>query len=458
MKTVSPTRLTKLDADFVPAILAHRNYESYLDNATDAEDVAIGLEREDGLLSRFETRVSQSMSRTDTFRYVERLIKFLLWSRGGWKIHWGGPAWIGKALQSAYAPQGERTFDAHLMQNVYGRAFTIEIMRPDDVPAERQAPLALGGHMDGCRIGFDLGASDFKLAAVQDGEVLFSDEIPWNPKDQADPMYHYHHLSEGLKKAAKHLPRVDAIGGSTAGVVVNNEMRVASLFRSIPADRYGEASGLFKRLQEEWQVPFEVINDGEVTALAGALSLGVTAVLGLAMGSSEAVGYLSRKGRITGWLDELAFAPVDFNPDAPPDEWSGDRGVGALYFSQQAVNKLAPAAEVVFDDDLPLPSRLKEVQRLMQDGNELTGQIYHTIGTYLGYSLPWYGLFYDMSHVLVLGRVLSGPGGTIIIDQANEVLQSAFPEWAERLTLHVPDEKMRRVGQAVAAASLPVIR
>jgi len=328
-------------------------------------------------------------------------------------------------------------------------------MEADQVPDAHEAALALGGHLEGCRIGFDLGASDFKLAAVRDGEVVFSTELPWNPKDQADPEYHYRHLADGLKLVAKYLPQVDAIGGSTAGVVVNNRIMAASLFRSVPADQFEKASSLFQRLQREWGVPLEVANDGIVTALAGAMSLGENGILGIAMGSSEAAGYIAPDGRIPGWLDELAFAPVDSSPVAPADEWSGDLGVGAMYFSQQAVGRLAPAAGMTFAADMPLPERLKAVQARMEKGDKAAEAIYRTIGIYLGYTIPHYADFYDIRHVLVLGRVLSGDGGQIIVNEASQVMQKLFPEIAERVRISLPDEKSRRVGQAVAAASLP---
>jgi hypothetical protein len=210
-------------------------------------------------------------------------------------------------------------------------------------------------------------------------------------------------------------------------------------------------------LREEWGVPFEVANDGDVTALAGAMSLGVTGLLGIAMGSSEAAGYINPAGKMTGWLNELAFAPVDLNPDAAADEWSGDRGVGALYFSQQAVNKLLPAAGIPVASKLTLPERLKHVQGLMVEEVASARSIYETIGVYLGHTLPLYAGFYDMQHVLVLGRVTSGRGGGILLDRAREVLGSDYPELAEKIELHLPDEKSRRVGQAVAAASLPTL-
>ena len=245
--------------------------------------------------------------------------------------------------------------------------------------------------------------------------------------------------------------------GSTAGVVVNNRIMVASLFRAVPAEKSAAAKDIFLRIRDAWKVPVEVLNDGDVTALAGGMSLGVNGVLGIAMGSSEAAGYLDQQGRLLGWFSELAFAPVDYNPAAPADEWSGDTGVGALYFSQQAVNKLLPAAGITVPKEMGLPERLKEVQALMAKGDRRAAQIYETIGVYLGYAIPHYTDFYDFNHALILGRVTTGEGGNILITKAREVLRTEFPAVADRIQLHVPDEKSRRVGQAVAAASLPAI-
>ena len=422
------------------------------------DDFKIALERESGAVSVFSARLVQGDAEMRQ-RHAERLAKFFLWSRGGWRLHvWSEDEGVASALDSAYRPGGARAFDANLMSRVYGRKFeVIPAANPAEVPSAVESERVLGGHLDGCRIGFDLGASDYKVAAVRHGEAVYSDEFPWNPKDEADPDYHYRHLNEGLRRAAEHLPRVDAIGGSSAGVIVDNRFMVASLLRSIPEDKLPQARDLFLRLREEWGVPFEVANDGDVTALAGAMSLGVTGLLGIAMGSSEAAGYINPAGKMTGWLNELAFAPVDLNPDAAADEWSGDRGVGALYFSQQAVNKLLPAAGIPLASELTLPERLKHVQALMAEDVASARSIYETIGVYLGHTLPMYASFYDMQHVLVLGRVTSGRGGGILLDRAREVLGSDYPELAEKIALHLPDEKSRRVGQAVAAASLPAL-
>jgi predicted NBD/HSP70 family sugar kinase len=262
-------------------------------------------------------------------------------------------------------------------------------------------------------------------------------------------------LSEGIKKAAAHLPRVDAIGGSSAGVIVNNKFMVASLLRAVPPEHFDRAKNIFLRIRDEWKVPLEVANDGDVTALAGAMSLKAHGLLGIAMGSSQAVGYLNPQGGMTGWLSELAFAPVDNQSRAAADEWSGDLGVGVMYFSQQAVNKLLPAAGITLPAALDLPGRLKAVQELMAKGDPRAVLIYETIGVYFGYAIALYADFYEFDSLLILGRVTTGAGGDVVLEKARAVLRAEFPALAKKIRLHVPDEKSKRVGQAVAAASLP---
>jgi predicted NBD/HSP70 family sugar kinase len=436
-------------------------WAAYLDRARAAGEtpVRIAVEREEGLVSVFETIApAQDGDPEATYRLIERAVKFVLWSRGGWRIHFEGPKAIGRRLQADYSKTGARAFDVRTMSGVYERPFEVALHSPATFPETREAVRFPGGHLDGFRIGFDLGASDYKVAAVVDGQPVWSEEVPWAPGEQADPEYHYRHIQEGLKKAASRLPRVDAIGGSSAGIIIRRQVRIASLFRSVPAELFEtKVKGLFDRLAAEWNVPFEVVNDGEVTALAGMLSLGDKAILGVAMGSSEAAGYLDAEGHLPGWLDELAFAPVDLNPAAAVDEWSKDRGVGANYFSQQAVGRLAQAAGLSFPAGMKLPERLREVQALAAAGNIQAARVFEHIGTYLGHTIPWYEVFYGLRHVLVLGRVMSGRSGKIIIDRAAEVLAAEFPATAARVRLHLLDEKSRRVGQAVAAASLPEI-
>jgi len=466
---VPPGIPAPLDAGFRPAVLAARRYGEALAARRDGKAPAAGgekavlsvaFERTHGAVGRRDIEVfPEGTGRDDdTFRYAERIVKFMLWSQGGWKLHLSGPAGLCRAIRDCYRPGGAREFDCGLMARAFGRPFEAVIAGAGALPEAKESPSRVGGHLDGCRIGFDLGASDYKIAAVEDGEAVFSREIPWNPSAEADPAYHARRIDAGLEEAAAHLPRVDAIGGSAAGIYVDNHVMVASLFRSVPAGDFERAvKPLFLNLQKKWNVPFAVCNDGDVTALAGALSLGRTALLGIAMGSSEAAGYLDPSGRITGRLNELAFAPVDYGIEAARDEWSGDRGVGAMYFSQQAVGKLAPRAGFSFPEEMGLPERLKAVQAKADGGDEAALAIFETIGVYLGYAILHYAEFYDMQNLLILGRVTSGRGGERILEKAREVLAREFPETAAAVALHVPDETTRRVGQAVAAASLPEI-
>jgi predicted NBD/HSP70 family sugar kinase len=445
-----------LDPEFVPAALWNRAYRARV-KETGGRNLAIALERSDGSVSVFRTAVLPHEGKNVAVnnRYVERLLKFLLWQKGGYRVTIGGDARIADYLRSVYAPAGARAFDYQFMgERVYGRPMIIESASFDAAPAEKETAAPLGRHLDGFRIGFDLGASDRKCAAVADGQVIFSDEAAWNPSAQADPQYHFDGIQDSLKRAAAHLPRVDAIGGSAAGVYVDNEVRVGSLYRAVPPDLFdSRVRRLFFELQAAWGgIPFEVVNDGEVTALAGSMALGDNAVLGIAMGSSLAAGFVTPQGAITTWLNELAFVPVDYREDAPADEWSGDRGVGVQYFSQQAVGRLLePAAE-------PLPAKLERVQKLVAAGDGRARRVYETIGVWFGYTIAHYADFYDIRHLLVLGRVMSGEGGNLILQVAEKVLKEEFPEVAERIRFHIPDEQEKRHGQAIAAASLPAIR
>ncbi len=446
-----------LDSDYRPIALENRDYQQAVSVDPARVPLAIALERSGGLVTVFRTEVlppgHELYPRTE--RFVERMVKFLLWQVGGWRIVIGGPGAIGEVIRQAYRREGSRAFDVGLMERVYERPFEVQSVSVEEVPEAREAGMHLGGYLEGCRVGFDLGASDYKVAAVRDGEAVFTTEIPWDPKNEPDPDFHYRRINEGLRLAAGHLPRVDAIGGSTAGICVDNKMMVASLFRAVsPALFSSKVKPLFLRLQEEWGVPLQVANDGDVTALAGGMSLKVKGVLGIAMGSSQAAGFLDSQGKITGWLNELAFAPVDYRPDAPVDEWSGDVGCGVQFFSQQAVVRLSRRAGISLPPGHPA-EQLKHVQELHHSGDTRAQAIFETIGVYLGYALAQYAAMYELRHVLVLGRVTSGSGGDRIVLKAREVLNRDFPELNERVSIHLPNEKSKRVGQAVAAASLP---
>jgi predicted NBD/HSP70 family sugar kinase len=460
LSLVAPRVTPVLEPAFRPAVLANRAFRALAKATPGAVTVRLALEQTDGTASHFTTQIlpDSHPQGAGNFTYLERIVKFLLWSRGGFRIHFDGPAPLAAKLAAHYRENPTGKFDSNIVgEKMFDHP--IEVVHTKDLPAERRSAASLGRHLDGCRIGFDLGGSDRKVAAVIDGKVVYSDETVWDPYFQPDPQYHYDGIMDSLKKAAAHLPRVDAIGGSAAGVYVNNRVKVASLFRGVPPDVFTKrVRDLFLEVRKAWNnIPLEVVNDGEVTALAGSMSLGKNRILGISLGTSTAGGYVNAEGNITSWINELAFVPVDLNPGAATDEWSGDYGCDVQYFSQQCVGRLLAPAGIEVDAKLGLPEKLKQVQKLMDQGDYRARKIYETIGTYLGYAVANFTDFYDLENVLILGRVTSGPGGDIIIHGAKEVLKAEFPELTAKIAFHIPDEKEKRHGQAVAAASLPKV-
>ena len=442
-----------LDPEFIPLM---RFNHAFLEGAK--KPVGIAVERADGQMAVRHTFVhgTPEMAEADLY-YVERLIKTMLWMYGGYCVQITDQDLCAR-LNKLYGVDGPQWFDVEFMHNVFEAPFMIICV--DKVPEEKNCPKAMGGHLDGCRIGFDAGGSDRKVSAVIDGETVFSEEVVWFPKTNADPDYHYEGIVAALKSAAEHMPRVDAVGVSSAGIYINNRTMRASLFLQVPPDLYdAKVKDIYIRAIRDTfgDVPYAVVNDGDVSALAGAMSLEDNNVLGIAMGTSEAVGYVDEEGRITVWLNELAFVPVDANPDAMRDEWSGDIGCGVKYFSQDGVIKLAPRAGIELEESLSPAEKLKAVQALIAQDDPRAAKVYESIGVYLGHTLAYYYELYGCRHVLLLGRVMSGKGGDLILDTAKKVLAEEYPEVSGKMTPELPDEKFRRVGQSMAAASLPEI-
>ena len=443
-----------LDPEFMPLLKFNR---AFLEGAT--KPVSIAVERADGQTATTHTFIhgTPEMAEADRY-YIDRIVKTALWMKGGYKIYVDDQG-IYEYLCSVYCKGGEREFDWDFMANIFEKPF--EIVLTDKVPESFDDPKPMGGHLEGCRIGFDAGGSDRKVSAVIDGETVFSEEVVWLPKINPDPDYHYEGIVSALKAAAEHMPRVDAVGVSSAGIYINDRTMSASLFLKVPKDLYEEkVKNIYIRAIKDTfgDVPFAVANDGDVSALAGTMSLNDNNILGIAMGTSEAVGYVNEDGCITGWLNELAFVPVDANPNAMVDEWSGDIGCGVKYFCQDGVNKLAPRAGIELDESLSPAEKLKITQKLMENDDPRAVQVYESIGTYLGHTLAYYFEHYGFKYVLLLGRVMSGKGGDILLETCRRVLDDEYPEYADKINLTLPDEKFRRVGQSMAAASLPEMK
>jgi len=458
LQLVPPRVQPPLDENFRPAILANRNFQREVEAI--GSSFVLGLERNGREFTRFETKIHPENHQNfeSDYQYIERIVKFLLWQRGGHTLYVGGSTTIADYLRNNYSATGERKFDHKFMsEQVYEREFSVISCSVDKVPASHETGKLLGRNLKGYRIGFDLGASDRKVSAVVDGIPIFSEEVVWEPRKHKDPEYHYQEVMNAINTAASKMPRVDAIGGSSAGIYIDNRPMVASLFRGIPQEKFAEVKNMFLRIREEMGVPLEVINDGDVTALAGSMSIEDNGILGIALGSSEAAGYVSTEGHIMGWLNELAFAPIDYSPNAPDEEWSGDKGCGASYFSQQCVFRLAPKAGIEIPANVTDARKLKIVQEKLEAGHLGARKIWESMGIYLGYGIAHYADFYNIKHVLVLGRCTSGRGGELLLEGAKKVLETEFPELLNKIVLHLPDEKVRRVGQSVAAASLPVV-
>ncbi len=448
-----------LDPGFEPATLRMRAFREAAAGSSRRAELA--LDRPDGTVYRHDLPLlpDTADTRPRNLRALERTVKFLLWQKGAATLHLAGAPELAATLQTLYGPGGARAFDGETIAGkVFLRPLAVVDCAARALPAPRDSSVALGGHTAGCRIGFDLGGSDRKCAAVIDGKVVHTEEVGWSPVVQADWRYHRDGIEDCLKRAAAHLPRVDAIGGSSAGVFVNNEARIASLFRAIPKPDFdAHVRRMFLDIEQAWGVPLVLMNDGDVTALAGALSLEDSPVLGMAFGTSLAGGYCGADGGLTSWLNELAFVPVDFRSEGgPQDDWSRDFGVGAQYLSQQAVGRLAVAAGIDFAPACSgLPERLADVQRRLAAGDAAARDIFTAVGRFLGYAVAHADSFYALKRFLALGRVTSGDAGDIIIRESTQVLRDEFPAVAAKVTIEMPDEKSKRHGQAVVAASLP---
>lgn len=441
-----------LDKQFEPINLALKEYEEKTKNGM---PYSIALERENGLVYVFNTKINAPMS-SETIKYIERIIKSLLYVVGGHTLYLAGNYDLGHTLSKIFSLSGARSFDVDMMTKSYSLPFRVVVTDMDKMPKEKSDSYQVGGNNEGCRIGFDAGGSDRKVCAVKDGEVVYSEEVVWFPKLNSDPTYHYEEIVKAMRTAAAKLPRVDAIGISTAGIVVDNKIKVASLFLKVSEEDFKKSveNIYIKAAKAVADVPVLVANDGDVTALAGAIQLKCNGVLGMAMGTSEATGYFNTSDGLNGWLNELAFVPVDYNEYSAADEWSGDYGCGVKYFSQDSVIKLADMAGMKLNGNSPA-EKLKEVQALMNGGDKTAAEIFKTIGIYLAHTLPYYSRFYEIKYVLLLGRVMSGKGGDLILETCQRVLSEEYSDYS--IHLATPDEYTRRVGQSVIAATLPKI-
>ena len=184
-------RTPVLDKNFYPMIKAIKDFEAMVKDSGESVRVTLVVERSGGYkyvyaYDAFKDGVNDKLN----FRMAERLAKTLLWVVGGFKIFVAGSKAVYEYLKQAYTLDGLRAFDVDFMSGVYERPFEVVWLNENEIPEAKGASLRVGGYLKGCRIGFDAGGSDRKVSAVINGEVVYSEEVVWNPKVTEDPTYH----------------------------------------------------------------------------------------------------------------------------------------------------------------------------------------------------------------------------------------------------------------------------
>lgn len=443
--------LPALDQEFIPI---HLFNQAYLQGAESDFNIAISAGEERCCVYRTKIRNRDDSLAADCF-YITKLVKSLLWLYGGNRVTLCGSMRVFEHVRSTFSLSGLRHHDVEIMAEIYQEPFLVELNAAP--PPAKANTKFLGRHLNGCRIGFDAGGSSRKVSAVMNGKVVYTEEVLWDPRWETDPDYHYRGILDSVMAAAKKMPRVDAIGVSSAGIYVNNQTRMAAIFRSVPEEEFEDhIKNIYPQVAKALgNPPLEVANDGDVAALSGSMTLEGNNVLGIAMGASEAGGFVDPQGSLTGWLNELALMPIDVNPEAPIDEWSGDRGCAGSYLSQVGVIRLAEKIGIRLDRyDTPV-EKLKAVQMRGERGEGKARLVFETIGCYLGHTLAYYHYLYQFDYVLLLGRCMLGAGGDMIFNKAQKVLAEEYPLVATSIMISMPDENSRSVAQSVAAASIP---
>mmetsp|Transcript_25360 Transcript_25360/g.67329 ORF Transcript_25360/g.67329 Transcript_25360/m.67329 type:complete len:483 (+) Transcript_25360:80-1528(+) len=473
-----PSVPAPLDPNFCPFVLSKRKHMQRVADSSQlgaVSELHFAVERPGGCVGRDKLPVfAETHEGFDASVFLAgECIRYMIWQRGGLKLMLSGPAKICELLKAAYSEGGKYAFEATTMTKIYGVPRSVDVVKPEELPASKDEPIVCGKVASGCRIAFDLGKSDVKTVAVKDGEVLHSEETEWDVTNP-DPQYHYDVIVKAMKATAAKLPGpLVAIGGSATGAVsADSEATWCDCFPNVAPDVYKKrVVPIFNDIakNEFGGVPIKVINDGEVTAVAGGQMVGAGCLFGISLGSSEGSGYVDAHGNLTGWINENAYCPCDMNPEGPANVWSPHRGDASMYLGQRAATRLAKKGGIDLPEDMdpehpnmnqtnhgPHAQCLKKIQAAMKDpAKEPEARlIYESIGVFLGYTIAQYCEYLDIKNVLILGRVSSGDGGQIMMDVAKKVLEADFPDLAG-IKFHTPSEHMKRVGQCVAAAALP---
>lgn len=422
-------------------------YESFSSFQAEAnQEIEIVLSRGKGLVYPFSLRINDDFE--ESYFHLKKVLFALLWTIGGSRFLFH----CDSSFYSRFVGKIQKDEEVHAsfkaIEKIYGEP--VSFFLTEEIPFKTIKTAKRTLLPSGCRVGLDLGGSDIKVMALQDGKVLYSSEILWSPKTARDPSYHDSFIRSALKEAASYLPRVDAVGVSTSGVVEEEDLIYPSLFTSCSEkDKKEGIRVLLKEISHELfpNATFSLINDGDASALGASFLYEKDSVLGLSLGTSLAGGYV-KNGFLYPYLNELSKVPVNFSSFAKRHYQLGIKGSASEYLSQKGIIALTEESGVELKGTLP--EKLLMVQVLAEQGNDEVLQAYRTFGKRLGSCVLYFSLFLDFSCVFLLGRVLSGKGGETLLESANEYLASKGSE----LTLFSADERFKRLGQAYVAACL----
>lgn len=446
--------LTLIDKNFKPFCLVYEEFKNDV-KKQGGEPFAICIERNGGYRHTYRLEILKGKENFDrNLLITERILKCLLWVFGGYKVILGGDNELCQKLKEIYSPNGKRSFDFFFMSKIYLEPFEIIITDYNNVPDTLEVATSMQNTQKGSRIGLDIGGSFLKSSAIVDGKLVSNHETPWQPKVNSDPKYHYDFLKKVIMTEMQALKNVDSLGVSAAGVYIDNQVRVASIFISVDDENFSKhIKNILIDLCKELDIPrLKVANDGDVAALTGARYLNRGKILAISMGTSEAGGYIDQNFGLAGWLNELAFVPIDLNADAAIDEWSGDIGCGVKYLSQDGMIKLAEMSGMDLSSFKTPTDKLTYLQELLYAKDSRVYNILKDIGVYLACALKTYSEFYDIDTVIISGGVTSGERGEVIVNRCREVLEKVFDDL--KLTVYIPDGSLRRIGSSITAAFL----
>lgn len=387
-----------------------------------------------------------SDNREESYFYVKKILLTLMWLVGGTEFKFNGDAFFFDFRKERITNDEEIRICAKRRERVFGTPFSF--VSSKKIYKDTCSYTKLSGERKGCRIGFDEGGSDRKVTAIIDGKDVFSEEVLWSPKCEKDYHYHYNGIVESLKHAASHLPHVDSIGVSTAGIVYHNQLLEPTLFRSVPQedkDRYVRSIFPDIAKKEFGGVPALVHNDGDVSAFGGSLLFKKDNIVGLAFGTGLASGYCYHSS-FNGWINEWGKIPLDYSLSAYSHYDLGVKGAGTEYLSQKGIIRLCKNAGYSFEGTLP--EQLLQIQKEAEKDNPVVLECYKERGEYLGSALCFFHRFLPFTSVLTLGRVRTGRGGEYLLLGTREYLKAHSLSSIEVFT---SDEHFRRLGQSYIA-------